>query len=123
MRGEVLSLRERDFITASRASAPIHPDHVPSHPAEHDRAIIVAGTFAIAGVILSEAGLSFLGLGVQVPIPTWGNMLTRAQSLTVLENMPWLWLPPGLLITIVVLSINFVGDALRDALDPRLLNR
>jgi peptide/nickel transport system permease protein len=85
--------------------------------------IAVASTFAIAGAILSEAGLSFLGIGVRIPTPTWGNMLTKAQSLTVLESQPWLWLPPGLAITLVVLSINFLGDALRDALDPRLLNR
>ncbi len=85
--------------------------------------IIVAGTFAIAGAILAEASLSFLGIGVRPPTPTWGSMLNRAQSLTVLESMPWLWLPPGLMITLVVLSINFLGDALRDALDPRLLNK
>lgn len=124
VRGETLSLRERDFVTASRcigaASRRIMFRHILPNVAAP---IIVAGTFAIAGAILSEAGLSFLGIGVRPPTPTWGNMLNRAQSLTVLESMPWLWLPPGLLITLVVLSINFLGDALRDALDPRLLNR
>lgn len=124
VRAETLSLRERDFVMASRCigarSRRIMFRHIlPNVTAP----IIVAGTFAVAGAILSEASLSFLGIGVRVPTPTWGNMLTRAQSLTVLESMPWLWLPPGLLITLVVLSINFLGDALRDALDPRLLNR
>ena len=124
VRAETLSLRERDFVMASRCvgarSGRIMFRHIlPNVTAP----IIVAGTFAVAGAILSEASLSFLGIGVRVPTPTWGNMLTRAQSLTVLESMPWLWLPPGLMITLVVLSINFLGDALRDALDPRLLNR
>ncbi|MEJ5197781.1 MAG: ABC transporter permease, partial [Anaerolineae bacterium] len=124
VRGETLSVRERDFVLASRCvgASPLRImfRHIlPNVVAP----IIVAGTFMIAGAILSEAGLSFLGLGVRMPTPTWGNMLTNAQSITVLESMPWLWLPPGLLITAVVLSINFLGDALRDALDPRLLNR
>lgn len=124
VRGETLSVRERDFVLASRCvgASPLRImfRHIlPNVVAP----IIVAGTFMIAGAILSEAGLSFLGLGVRMPTPTWGNMLTNAQSITVLESMPWLWLPPGLLITLVVLSINFLGDALRDALDPRLLNR
>ena len=122
--GETLSTRERDFVTASHclgaSSRRIMFRHIlPNVTAP----IIVAGTFAVAGAILTEASLSFLGIGVRIPTPTWGNMLTKAQSLTVLERMPWLWLPPGLAITIVVLSINFLGDALRDALDPRLLNR
>lgn len=124
VRGETLSVRERDFVLASRCvgASPLRImfRHIlPNVVAP----IIVAGTFMIAGAILSEAGLSFLGLGVRMPTPTWGNMLTNAQSITVLESMPWLWLPPGLLITAVVLAINFLGDALRDALDPRLLNR
>ncbi len=124
VRGETLSVRERDFVLASRclgaSSGRIMFRHIlPNVIAP----IIVAGTFMIAGAILSEAGLSFLGLGVKMPTPTWGNMLTNSQSITILESMPWLWLPPGLMITLVVLSINFLGDALRDALDPRLLNR
>ena len=85
--------------------------------------VLVAATFGIAYAILIEAGLSFLGLGVQPPTPSWGNMLTDAQSLTVLESMPWLWLPPGLMIALAVLSINFIGDGLRDALDPYLQDR
>ncbi|MCX7669544.1 MAG: ABC transporter permease, partial [Anaerolineae bacterium] len=110
VRGETLSVRERDFVLASRCvgASPLRImfRHIlPNVVAP----IIVAGTFMIAGAILSEAGLSFLGLGVRMPTPTWGNMLTNAQSITVLESMPWLWLPPGLLITAVVLSINFLG--------------
>lgn len=79
---------------------------------------MVAATYGMASAILMEAGLSFLGVGVQPPTASWGNMLTQAQSLSVLQNMPWLWLPPCLCISGLVLSINFIGDGLRDALDP-----
>lgn len=121
VRGETLSLRERDFAQAARCLGAPTQRIVFRHILPNVAApIIVSGTFFVAGAILSEAALSFLGIGVQIPTATWGNMLTDAQSLTVLEQMPWLWLPPGLLITITVLSINFIGDALRDALDPRL---
>jgi peptide/nickel transport system permease protein len=82
--------------------------------------VTVAGSFGIAGAILTEAGLSFLGLGVQVPTPSWGNMLNEAQSIQIIESFPWLWLPPGLMISLCVLAINFIGDGLRDALDPRM---
>ncbi len=120
VRGNVLSLREKEFVMAARASGAtdfrIASRHIlPNTFAE----VIVAGTFGVAGAILTEAGLSFLGLGVQPPMASWGNMLIDAQSLTILESMPWLWVPPGLMIALSVLSINFIGDGLRDALDPR----
>ena len=79
----------------------------------------MAATFGIAGTILLDAGLSFLGLGVQPPTASWGNMLNQAQSVEVIENMAWLWIPPGAMVALCVLSINFIGDGLRDALDPR----
>ncbi|MCC6453865.1 MAG: ABC transporter permease [Caldilineaceae bacterium] len=121
VRGEALSLREREFTTAARCLGVPRPRIVFHHILPNVVApIIVAGTFFVASAILTEAALSFLGIGVQIPTATWGNMLTEAQSLTTLEQMAWLWIPPGLMITITVLSINFLGDALRDALDPRL---
>lgn len=124
VRGETLALREHDFVLAARCLGVPTRRIVFRHILPNVIApIIVAATFFIASAILTEAGLSFLGIGVQIPTPTWGNMLTNAQSLTILERRPWLWLPPGLAITITVLSINFIGDALRDALDPRLSNR
>ena len=83
--------------------------------------LVVAATFGIAGAIMAEAGLSFLGLGVQAPRPSWGQMLSAATSLTTLERRPWIWMPPGAMIAITVLSINFIGDGLRDALDPRTM--
>jgi peptide/nickel transport system permease protein len=79
--------------------------------------IVVAATLGVANAILAEAYISFLGLGVQPPTATWGNMLDG--SLNYLETAPWLWFFPGLLILLTVLSINFLGDGLRDALDPR----
>jgi peptide/nickel transport system permease protein len=81
--------------------------------------LTVAGTLLAAQAILIESALSFLGFGISPPTATWGGILTDAQSLTVLESMPWLWIPPGVLITFTVLAINFLGDGLRDALDPR----
>jgi peptide/nickel transport system permease protein len=124
LRGEFLSLREREYVLGARASGCGNARLVFRHLLPNAMApVIVAATFGIAYAILIEAGLSFLGLGVQPPTPSWGNMLTDAQSLTVLESMPWLWLPPGIMIALAVLSINFIGDGLRDALDPYLQHR
>ncbi len=121
VRGQILSVRSRDFILAAEAvgipQGQILRRHIlPSVVAP----ITVAGSFGIAGAILTEAGLSFLGLGVQIPTPSWGNMLNEAQSIELIESFPWLWLPPGLMISLCVLAINFIGDGLRDALDPRM---
>jgi peptide/nickel transport system permease protein len=80
--------------------------------------IVVASTLGVANAMLSEAALSFLGLGIQPPTPSWGNMLNAAQSLQVLVNEPWVWIGPGAAIALTVLSINFLGDGLHDALDP-----
>ncbi len=79
--------------------------------------IIVSATLGVANAILSEAYVSFLGLGVQPPTASWGNMLEN--SYNYLERAPWLWIFPGIMIVITVLGVNFVGDGLRDALDPR----
>lgn len=121
VRGQILSVREMDFVLAAEAigvpKSRVLVRHIlPSIIAP----ITVAGSFGIAGAILTEAGLSFLGLGVQVPTPSWGNMLNEAQSIQIIELFPWLWLPPGLMISLCVLAINFIGDGLRDALDPRM---
>lgn len=121
VRGQILSVRAMDFVLAAEAvglpQGRILRRHIlPSIVAP----ITVAGSFGIAGAILTEAGLSFLGLGVQIPTPSWGNMLNEAQSIEIIESFPWLWLPPGLMISLCVLAINFIGDGLRDALDPRM---
>ncbi|MFW5789934.1 MAG: oligopeptide ABC transporter permease [Halanaerobiaceae bacterium] len=121
VRGEVLALREREFIHASRASGADDSRIMFKHLLPNTFApIIVNATLAVAYAILSEAGLSYLGLGIQPPMPSWGNMLNEARNLVILESRPWFWLPPGIMIIITVLSINFMGDGLRDALDPKL---
>ena len=81
--------------------------------------MVVVATLEVAQAILLEATMSFLGLGVQPPAASWGNMLTEAQRLTVISQMPWLWVPPGLAVAVTVLAVNVVGDGLRDAIDPR----
>jgi peptide/nickel transport system permease protein len=123
VRALFLSLREREFVLASRTVGVSNGRIIFRHMLPNALApVIVAATFGMANAILLEAGLSFLGLGVQPPTPSWGNMLKDAQSLTVLESMPWLWIPPGTMIALAVLSINFIGDGLRDALDPYLVH-
>jgi peptide/nickel transport system permease protein len=122
VRALFLSLREREFVLASRTVGVSNGRIIFRHMLPNALApVIVAATFGMANAILLEAGLSFLGLGVQPPTPSWGNMLKDAQSLTVLESMPWLWIPPGTMIALAVLSINFIGDGLRDAFDPYLV--
>lgn len=120
VRAQFLSLREREFVEAARAIGAGPVRLIFRHILPNTLApVIVSATFGVAAAILTEAGLSFLGLGVQPPTASWGNMINLAQSATILQEMPWLWAPAGILIAIAVLSINFVGDGLRDALDPR----
>ena len=119
VRGNVLSLRETNFVKSNIvAGMPVRhilfSEILPNTVAP----ILVYATSVLALSMLDEAALSFLGLGVQPPTASLGNMLNGAQSLTVLTKQPWLWIPAGLLIVILVMSINFIGDALRDALDP-----
>jgi peptide/nickel transport system permease protein len=121
VRGQFLSLRELDYIQAARSIGATNRSIITRHLMPNVVApVSVAVTLSLAGAILTEAGLSFLGLSVQVPTPTWGNMLFGATSISLIENNWWLWLPPGLMIALAVLAINFVGDGLRDALDPRM---
>jgi peptide/nickel transport system permease protein len=120
VRGEFLRLRELEFVIAARASGAPNRRIIFRHILPNALTpVIVAATFGMAQAILLEAALSFLGLGVQPPSASWGNMLNAAQSFTILEQLPWLWIPPGVMIVFAVLAINFVGDGLRDALDPR----
>lgn len=119
VRGQMLSLREKDFSMAARSLGLSSWRIIFRHLLPNALApIIVAATLQLASAILLEAALSFLGLGIQPPIPSWGNMLQVAQTLTILEQRLWMWLPPGLVIILCVLSVNFIGDGFRDALDP-----
>ena len=118
VRASTLELREREFVQACRAlggsDARILFMRILPNIASP---IIVSATLGLAGAIISESGLSYLGFGVQLPTPTWGNMLSNTQSQ--MTTAPWTAIFPGLIIFIVVIAINYLGDGLRDALDPR----
>ena len=120
VRGSVLSLRGQDFIAASRALGAGEGRIIFQHLIPNSLApIIVAATLGFGGVIITESALSFLGFGVMPPTPTWGNMLNEARGAP-LEYLFTQTLSPGFCIFVTVLAINFLGDGLRDALDPRL---
>lgn len=119
VRAETLSLRERDFIAAASLAGAGSVRIILMHILPNALApVLVSATLGIAGAILVESSLSFLGLGVQPPFPSWGNMLMEGKD--VLEIAPWLSLYPGLAILITVLGYNLLGESLRDILDPRL---
>jgi len=122
VRAEVLSLRERDFIEAAQCVGASSTRIIFVHIVPNiTNALIVAATLLVANAILLEAALSYLGYGIQPPTPSWGNMLMDAQRY--LRTYPGLAIYPGLLISLTVVSINFLGDGLRDALDPRMGER
>jgi peptide/nickel transport system permease protein len=117
VRAEFISLKEREFVLAARATGTSARQIIFGHVLPNSMApIIVAGTLSIAAAILTESYISFLGMGVQAPTATWGNMLDGAMKY--LQEAWWFWFFPGLFILLTVLSINFIGDGLRDALDP-----
>ena len=118
--GTVLSVREKDYVEGGKAigqrdSVIITRYILPNAIAP----IFISITFRIASAIILESSLSFLGMGVQMPAASWGNMLYNAQSITILKDCQWMWLPPGLALMVTILCINFVGNGLRDALDPK----
>ena len=120
VRAEVLSIKERDFIMASKAIGFNNLDIILKHIIPNVlSSILVATTLSMATAILMEASLSFLGMGVKPPMPSWGNMLTAAQNMRTLSSEWWLWIPPGFMIIISVLAINFLGEGLRIKLDPK----
>jgi peptide/nickel transport system permease protein len=117
VRADFLSLKEREFVVAANTIGTRHGAIIIRHILPNTMApIIVAATLGVANAILAEAYISFLGLGVQPPTATWGNMLEGAYNYVLAA--PWLWIFPGLLILLTVMSINSLGDGLRDALDP-----
>lgn len=124
VRSQILSLSERQFMQATEALGlrdvrklfkHLLPNIIPL--------LIVSGTLSVGGAILSESTLSFFGLGVVPPDASWGNMITSANSLIDFQKRPWLWVPPGLAIFFTVISINLLGDGLRDAIDPNMKRR
>lgn len=121
VRAEILKLKKSEYIEAAHALGiknirillkHLLPNIIPS--------VIVASTLSIASGILTEASLSFLGMGVKPPQPSWGNMLAAAQNMRTLQSEWWLWIPPGLCVFLTVMSINFMGDGMRDFLDPNV---
>jgi peptide/nickel transport system permease protein len=119
VRGQFLALRNTDYVEASKALGGSNSRIMFRHILPNAIGpIVVSTTLAVGGAIILESALSFFGLGVQPPTPTWGNLLTGSSDF--LETAPWLAAFPGLFILITVLSVNFLGDGLRDALDPRL---
>jgi len=120
VRGQVLQLRELDYVIAARILGAGKVDALVRHILPNVIGpLTVAATLGIAGAILAEAGLSFLGLGVVQPTPSWGSMLNDARSPAIMAVKPWLWISPGISISLAVLAINFIGDGLRDAFDVR----
>lgn len=119
VRANVLSMKELDYITASKALGASAPRIFFNHLIPNTLgAIIVAATLGLANAILTEAYVSFLGLGVQPPTATWGNMMQQAQSF-IIRGAWWMWVFPSLFIVFTILCINLLGDGLRDAFDPR----
>ena len=118
--GNVLSIREREYIQAAKTSgtstwtilfSEVLPNAIPP--------VWANISFRVAGAILTESSLSFLGMGVQTPQASWGNIIYAAQNLMVLTARPWVWIPPGVCIILVVIGFNFIGEGVRDALDPK----
>ncbi len=120
IRGQILSLREQEFMQATEILGLSTSSRIVRHLLPNTLAyIIVNATLGMAGAILTEASLSYLGLGVTPPTPTWGNMIQRASNSDVFRNIKWLWIPPGIMIMLRVVSINLLGEGLRDAFDPK----
>ena len=120
VRGEILSLREQEFMQATESLGlkdtrkiikHLIPNVIPT--------IIVNATLGVASAILTESALSYLGMGVVEPTPSWGNMISASNKAIDLQKRPWLWMPPGACMVITVMAVNLFGDALRDALDPK----
>ncbi|WP_068505256.1 oligopeptide ABC transporter permease [Paenibacillus kribbensis] len=121
VRGQILTLREQEFMQATEALGlrdrrkifrHLLPNTIPT--------IIVTATLGVAGAIITESALSYLGIGVVPPTPSWGNMISAANNLIDFRKRPWIWIPPGMCILITVVAINLIGDGLRDALDPKM---
>jgi peptide/nickel transport system permease protein len=124
IRGQVLSLKQQEYVQAAKAmgasSGRIIVRHILPQTASY---IIISATLAVPGFIVAESVLSLIGLGIQQPDPSWGNLLSIATNASILVLQPWLVWPPALLIILTVLAFNLLGDGLRDALDPRSLQK
>lgn len=116
-----LRVREMEYVESARAVGVSDFKTITRYILPNAVApVLITATFRTAAAILQESTLSFLGMGVQPPAASWGNILYTAQSITVLSTRPWVWIPAGVLLVLTVLSVNFIGDGLRDALDPKM---
>ncbi|MGI6695423.1 MAG: oligopeptide ABC transporter permease [Christensenellales bacterium] len=121
VRGQILTLREQEYMEACEALGISDFKRIFKHLLPNVLAyVIVYATLGMASVILTETSLSFLGLGVSPPTPTWGNMMQEARNLMAIKDKWWYWIPPGMAIFISVMCFNLLGDGLRDAIDPKL---
>jgi peptide/nickel transport system permease protein len=121
VRGQILSLKEQPFMQATEVLGLSDRRKILHHLIPNTiPLLLVVATLNVAGSILSESALSFLGLGVVPPTPSWGNMMDAANNFIDFRKRPWLWIPPGTAIFLTVVSINLLGDGLRDALDPKM---
>ncbi|MEO3945556.1 oligopeptide ABC transporter permease [Gorillibacterium sp. CAU 1737] len=121
VRGQVLSLRELEYMQAAEALGLRDKRKIFRHLLPNTLpTIIVVATLTVASSVLSETVLSYLGLGVIPPTPSWGNLISEANNIIVLQKRPWLWVPPGVAIFLTVIAINTLGDGLRDAFDPKM---
>lgn len=119
-RGQVLSIRELDYTLAARSIGRTNWGIVQKHVLPNVMHLVLVNmTLNIGAIIIAEAGLSFLGLGVQQPTPSWGNIIQEANQVTRIRHFWWFWIPPGTVLVLTVISLNLIGDALRDILDPR----
>lgn len=119
--GRVLSVKENEYVEAARAIGTPTLQIIVKYIFPNSVApLLVAYSMSVASSIVTESSLSFLGIGIQPPQASWGNMIYLAQSLSTLSYRPWLWLPASICLVGTVLSINFIGDGLRDALDPKM---
>ena len=121
VRGQVMTLKQRQFVEAAKCVGMNSMEIIIKHIIPNSiPTIIVYATLGIAGAILAEAGLSYLGMGVKQPIPSWGNMLSTARNMKSLMRYWWEWAPAGIMIFLTILSINFIGDAIREVLNPKV---
>lgn len=121
VRGQILSLREQEFMQAAEALGLKDRRKMFKHLLPNTIPVIIVGaTLGIGGAILTESALSYFGLGVVPPIPSWGNMIQVVNDMFSIQHYSWLWMPPGVCILLTVVAINLFGDGLRDALDPKL---
>lgn len=116
----MLSIRELDYILAARSVGTTTWGIIRQHIVPNLMPLVLVNmTLGIGQAIIAEAGLSFLGLGVQPPTASWGSMVNAANNLTLIQRFWWLWIPPGVVLVGTVIALNLIGDTLRDILDPR----